>query len=84
MDCFETLKLEALIFYKFQFFNHNRYTQTNSSAWIKKRQAIEPHIGHIKSEGKLCRNRLKGKLGDKLNALLCGIGHNIGLLLCWT
>ena len=48
---------------------------------IKRRQAIEPHIGHMKSDGKLGRNFLKGILGDKLNALLCGIGHNLRLIL---
>lgn len=47
---------------------------------IKRRQAIEPQIGHMKSEGKLGRNFLKGKLGDKLNAILCGIGHNLRMI----
>lgn len=44
---------------------------------LKRRQAIEPHIGHMKEEGKLRRNFLKGFLGDKLNAILCGVGHNL-------
>ena len=48
---------------------------------IARRQAIEPHIGHMKTEGKLGRNFLGGILGDKLNALLCGIGHNLRLLV---
>lgn len=48
---------------------------------IKRRQAIEPHIGHMKSDGKLNRNFLKGVLGDKLNAILCGIGHNLRFIL---
>lgn len=43
---------------------------------MSRRQSIEPYIGHMKSDGKLGINYLKGKLGDKLNALLCGIGHN--------
>jgi transposase, IS5 family len=47
---------------------------------MKRRQAIEPHIGHIKSEGKLQRNFLKGPLGDLLNATLCGVGHNLRLI----
>jgi IS5 family transposase len=47
---------------------------------INRRQAIEPHIGHMKSEGKLERNFLKGQLGDALNAILCGIGHNLRLI----
>lgn len=48
--------------------------------FIKRRQAIEPHIGHMKSEGKLGRNFLKGFLGDQINSILCGVGHNLRLL----
>lgn len=48
---------------------------------LKRRSAIEPHIGHMKSEGNLRRNALKGSLGDKINALLCGVGHNLRLIL---
>ena len=48
---------------------------------LKRRSAIEPHIGHMKSEGKLRRNYLKGAIGDAFNALLCAIGHNIRLIL---
>jgi transposase, IS5 family len=52
--------------------------------WLKqqiyRRSAIEPHIGHMKNDGKLGKNFLKGTLGDKLNALLCGIGHNLRLI----
>lgn len=47
---------------------------------LKRRSAIEPHIGHMKSEGKLRRNYLKGMLGDVLNALLCAIGHNMRMI----
>jgi IS5 family transposase len=48
---------------------------------LKRRSAIEPHIGHMKTEGKLRRNSLKGTLGDALNALLCAIGHNMRMIL---
>ena len=48
---------------------------------IKRRSAIEPTIGHMKMDGRLGRNPLKGALGDALHAVLCGAGHNIGLLL---
>ena len=48
---------------------------------LKRRSAIEPVIGHMKEDGKLGRNFLKGNLGDKTNALLCGAGHNIRLIL---
>jgi IS5 family transposase len=48
----------------------------------KRRSAIEPTIGHMKSsDGRLGRNPLKGALGDALHAVLCGAGHNIRLLL---
>lgn len=47
---------------------------------LKRRSAIEPHIGHMKSEGKLRRNYLKGSIGDSLNALLCAIGHNLRMI----
>ena len=50
-------------------------------AKIKRRSAIEPTIGHMKSDGKLNRNWLKGQLGDALHAILCGAGHNIRQLL---
>ncbi len=48
---------------------------------IKRRSAIEPTIGHMKMDGRLARNPLKGPLGDALHAVLCGAGHNIRLLL---
>lgn len=48
---------------------------------LKRRSAIEPIIGHMKSDGKLGRNYLSGVLGDKINALLCGAGHNIRIIL---
>lgn len=50
---------------------------------LKRRQAIEPQIGHMKSDGKLGRNFLKGIFGDKANALLAGIGHNLRLIRRW-
>jgi IS5 family transposase len=50
---------------------------------LKRRQAIEPHIGHMKNDGKLGRNHLKGRAGDEMNAVLCGIGHNLRLIYNW-
>jgi IS5 family transposase len=35
----------------------------------------------MKMDGRLGRNPLKGELGDALQAVLCGAGHNIRLLL---
>ena len=48
---------------------------------LKRRNAIEPVIGHLKSDGRLTRNFLKGALGDAINALLCGAGHNMRKIL---
>jgi IS5 family transposase len=48
---------------------------------LKRRSMIEPMIGHRKNEGRLRRNYLKGGAGDQLNALLCGIGPNLRMLL---
>lgn len=47
----------------------------------KRRSAIEPVIGHLKQDNRLNCNRLKGKLGDKLNAILSACGFNFRKLL---
>ena len=41
-----------------------------------KRAAIEPVIGHLKSNYRLCRNYLKGIDGDNMNVLMAAIGMN--------
>ncbi|MDB2407979.1 transposase, partial [Jannaschia sp.] len=48
---------------------------------LRRRSAIEPTIGHMKTDGRLSRSPLKGTLGDALHAVLCGAGHNIRLIL---
>jgi IS5 family transposase len=48
---------------------------------LRRRSAIEAMIGHMKLDGKLARNHLKGALGDAIHALLCGAGHNLRLIL---
>ena len=50
---------------------------------MRRRNAIEPVIGHMKQDGHLERNALKGAEGDVINVLLCAIGHNLRLLLAW-
>jgi transposase, IS5 family len=57
-----------------------RVTRT-MKAMIKRRSAIEPAIGHMKMDGRLDRNPLKGALGDALHAVMCGAGHNMRMLL---
>jgi len=50
---------------------------------LKRRSGIEPIIGHMKDDGHLGRNFLKGRHGDHNNAMLCAIGHNLRLVLHW-
>ena len=38
-------------------------------------------IGHMKADGLLARNWLKGATGDALHAILCGAGHNLRMIL---
>jgi len=49
--------------------------------WLKRRQAIEPMIGHAKSDNRMDRCWLQGALGDALHALSCAAGYNIRWLL---
>ena len=50
---------------------------------LRRRSAIEPVIGHAKTDGHLGRCYLKGRNGDAANAILCAAGHNFRLLLNW-
>ena len=50
---------------------------------MKRRAAIEPVIGHVKAEHRMDRNYLKGRDGDRINAVLAAAGYNISLLLRW-
>jgi IS5 family transposase len=49
--------------------------------WLKRRQAIEPAIGHAKSDHRMDRCWLQGAQGDALHAVLCAAGFNIRWLL---
>jgi transposase, IS5 family len=50
---------------------------------LKRRAAVEPTIGHLKSDNRLSRNYLTGKVGDQVNALLAAAGYNLRKLLRW-
>ena len=50
---------------------------------MKRRAAVEPVIGHVKAEHRMSRNYLKGRDGDRINAVLAAVGYNFGLLLRW-
>jgi|SRR5882672_1207417 len=49
--------------------------------WLKRRQAVEPAIGHLKHDNGMDRCWLKGQTGDALHAVLCAAGYNLRWLL---
>ena len=49
--------------------------------WMKRRSAVEPVIGHMKSDNGMDRNYLSGRDGDVMNAMLSGCGFNLRKLL---
>ena len=50
---------------------------------LRRRSAIEPIIGHMKSDGHLGRYHLKGREGDAINVILTAVGHNLRRILAW-
>ena len=50
---------------------------------MRRRAAVEPVIGHLKAEHRMARNYLKGRHGDRANAVLAAAGYNFHLLLRW-
>ena len=44
--------------------------------WLKRRQAIEPPIGHTKADHQMDRYWLQGAKGDAPHTLSCAAGHN--------
>ena len=50
---------------------------------LRRRSAVEPVIGHAKSEHRMDRNYLKGSQGDAINAVLAAAGYNFRRLLAW-
>jgi transposase, IS5 family len=61
--------------------SHTRRLPKTLKTLLKRRQVVEPMIGHMKADGLLGRNWLKGPLGDAMHAVLCGAGHNLRMLL---
>ena len=48
---------------------------------LKRRQAIEPIIAHLKADHQMNRCHLQGADGDGLHAALCAAGYNIHWLV---
>ena len=55
----------------------NRSKRERLRKLCKSRSAIEPIIGHMKTEHRMGRNYLKGFQGDEINALLAGAALNM-------
>ncbi|EMK06155.1 transposase [Leptospira sp. ZV016] len=49
--------------------------------WMNRRSAIEPVISHLKQDHNMIRNFLKGKEGDRINAILSAAGFNFSKLI---
>ena len=49
--------------------------------WLKRRQAVEPTIGHLKSDHRMDRCWLAGAIGDALHTVLCAAGYNLRWLM---
>ena len=49
--------------------------------WMKRRAAIEPTLGHLKSDHRLSRNYLKGRHGEAAHVVLAAVGYNFAKLL---
>jgi IS5 family transposase len=49
--------------------------------WLRRRQAVEPAIGHLKSDNRMNRCWLQGALGDALHSISCAAGYNLRWLL---
>jgi len=49
--------------------------------WLKRRPAVEPAIGHLKSDHRMDRCWLQGALGDALHSISCAAGYNLRWLL---
>ncbi len=49
----------------------------------KRRSAVEPVIGHLKSGHRMGRNFLAHKQGDAINPILAAAGYNFRLILKW-
>lgn len=50
---------------------------------LRRRPAIEPVIGHMKADGCLGRNFLKGHVGDQVNCVMAALGYNFRAIINW-
>ena len=55
----------------------SRYQRDKKRKRLRRRAAIEPIIGHLKSDHRLKRNFLKGQMGDSINLHLAAAAWNL-------
>ena len=54
-----------------------QYQKTKNRKKFRRRAAIEPIIGHLKSDFRLCRNYLRDFIGDQINLLMAACAWNM-------
>ena len=71
--------------YKFRVFisGQKRRVTPKIKRELRRRSAIEPVIGHLKSEHRMGRNYLWHRQGDTTNAVLAAAGYNFRRLIRW-
>jgi len=71
--------------YKFRIFiaGQKRRTTPKIKREMRRRPAVEPVIGHLKSDHRMDRNYLKYRQGDAINPVLAAAGYNFSLILRW-
>ena len=71
--------------YKFRVFTsgQKRRVTPNIKRELRRRSAVEPVIGHLKSEHRMGRNYLLHREGDATNAVLAAVGYNFRRLIRW-
>ena len=71
--------------YKFRVFisGQKRRMTPQIKRELRRRSAVEPVIGHLKSEHRMGRNYLWHRQGDAINAVLAAVGYNFRRLIRW-
>ena len=71
--------------YKFRVFTsgQKRRMTPKIKRELRRRSAVEPVIGHLKSEHRMGRNYLWHRQGDAANAVLAAAGYNFRRLIRW-
>ena len=71
--------------YKFRVFisGQKRRVTPKIKRELRRRSAVEPVIGHLKSEHRMGRNYLWHRQGDAANAVLAAAGYNFRRLIRW-